>query len=700
MGTTKHARTAISRSRLSRKATALTAALLAVGAVVGGITAGVSTQSISSTTAEAGVLEDWFCVKASDDAGGWADGINKWQGLGGYSTTMGEVTRKDSLSAVRGVTPMKGSLTAYEKYGANYPVYEAWTPAWTDKDFVFKGVDGASAGLGADKLTAGSSAAPAIVVGSSAMLTTNLGGCLGIAQKVESTIANIVSYLPRIVLQGTTELYNSAVAMRITHPDSVLYGVGEKITTEITKPGGLRDSLFLPFVIPLILIGALIVAYNAIVKKRFLVGTQNMIWMVVAVALGTFFLNQPMKIAEVVDGGVVTVTAAIEEGLSVEADGADNLCDVAGSYQARRETSCLLWYASIYRPWVEGQFGVSVAATDEDSLKTLTTDTRGVLSGSTVSYGDRVTAPSTWAEYQLDRQATGRALEVSEVAYAQLSGVDIQPNLNWRGGIGSQIFSSIMMWFTVPASAFPVLIFAGATFLYQLMSVSLVFASPFFFLIGIIPQYGRRVLVRFAELMASLIVKRVLTALFLAIFGIFYGMVAGLDLNILLLTVLLGAVGITMVSFRGKAIKMLSAVDFGGNKSFGLPGGKIASTGAGMAGGLVGSGAGLLMGGPLGSAIGGLVGSMGASKATRAAGKDLEGDERFPRLEPAGLPTQTPKMPKKQPAQGAPSPQDTPPVDTSRAFPTKDAQHSTTEAVTPRVMPPVHQGLRGLLALR
>ena len=156
--------------------------------------------------------------------------------------------------------------------------------------------------------------------------------------------------------------------------------------------------------------------------------------------------------------------------------------------------------------------------------------------------------------------------------------------------------------------------------------------SPFFFLLGVIPKFGKGVLMRFAELMVSIVLKRIITTVLLAVYFIFYSAIATSDAVIIVQIFAIAAVAFGTLYARKLFIGMTAnKVDFGGDKRLGLPGAKAASWFAGLggaaAGGVAGAGVGVAAGplAPVVAAAGSLLGGNKARKDARSANSDLEG---------------------------------------------------------------------------
>ena len=584
---------------------------------------------ITAKPAHADVLSDLACVQTSNSPGTWSDGNTRYQTLGGFTEPMSAVrmdTPADALlnpnsgGAVADTSSLDYRVTALEKYGTGYPVFTSWTPAFADGEFTFTGV-GPTGGLGQNQLSTGS-ASPGVSSGTSELVTSAWGDCLNLSGTVEANIANLLAVPARLLITFTTTIFSSAADGGMTNEGSLLHPLAEGLDDLIAGEGGLRDALFIPFLIPIILIGAIWVIYSGIVKRQALRASLQMLWLVVAVALGTVFLAQPSLIAQAVDGVTGEVQGLLNDAIPISVS--SELCEATGDDASKREASCVLWEQAIFEPWAAGQFGSNAATVN---------DPRGVLENPqyAVQFGDETVQAQDFAQFELDRQSTGLALQSSETAYSQLAGDGAAVNGTWAGGSGNQITAAVLMNLSAIAASIVPLILGGLQVIYQLMTAMLVLISPVFFLLGIIPDWGTRILKRYAELLVGLLILRVTTAIWIALYFTFYSLVAGLAVPIGTSLMLVALIGIGTLIARHRLNRIIGEVDFGGNKWFGIPGGKLAATSAGVGAALVG---------------GGLIGGAMAAKQTRALTAPFEGDAaREQATAPKGSPVQDVRIP-------------------------------------------------------
>lgn len=658
----------IKRNRTKAPYKKIAALALALSFIGGGLVSATAATAVTSKQAQANILSDNLCLRAdAKNSGSWNGGGNVYGVIGGRpqqallkitkDSNPNDVARNGKTGSwIDGRFDAKTSaapayvngeyLTAYEKYSMSYPIYDAWRPVSTDngKDAIIKQVDTSKSSYDVAGKLPTKGAGDKVQVGSSALVTTDMGACLAFMPTVTAAISNFISTLPRLAMYISIELYTTAYGSSLSSPDSVLYDLGKSIDKFITAPGsGLKDVLFVAFMIPLLLIGALYVAYVGIIKRGVTQALQSTGWMILSIALGSVFLAQPLLISNFVDSGVSEVQGIVNEAVTDGSRSTEMCALPPNSYkESVRETKCTLWHSTIYSPWVAGQFGENASsASAGSSFLTQEAKGRDILANKDdgtyhIYYGSKNSQPAeSWPQFMVDRQATTKTLELSEVAFAQLSGAEnlngggrLPVNNAWAGSI-DMISSSILMFFGAGASSAVLFVYGFSLLIYQLMMISAVLMSPFFFLFGIVPNWGRKVLMRYAELLTSLFVKRVLTATMLSFYLLFYNLIiggaeTGLLGGALIIKLILGAaLALFFIGQRGKFIKMFADnINFGGNKSIGLPGNRAVAATAGITAGILG---------------GGLIGGAIVGHKTRKANKDTEHSMKDMRIE--GNPT-------------------------------------------------------------
>lgn len=545
----------------------------------------------TSGSAKAGA-EDLVCAH-SDSTHGY---------LGGESGTIALTIAASQMNGTAGeglipiTQPKAGSrLTAYEKYTPFLPVFDYWVGVYDNGDdsVPFKGTGGHADGTSTAPSAQGQ---PVQVTNAkeSPLFSHGALDCIGLGKIWGTQFANFIFGGPKVVTASSAELFGFAYNTSITDPTSPLYPLAQAAKALIVGSNGndgLVSVLYLPFLVPMIMIGAIFLLYVGIVKHSAINAFQSAAWMVGAAIGGVLFLNQPMLIPQASDAVVNAVTSATTTAIISDPQ-ANEYCKLPGIDTATivREVKCGLWYNTIFTPWVAGQYGVNITNSSDRATAIFTNDPRNILSNAKVSLGSgSYKSAITWPVYQLNNQ-TINSFNTSEVAYAQLSGVDssgasslgggkgtFKPNGTWASSNSEQpIGAAFLAAIAALGSGLMILVSSFSLVMYQLTMIFLIVLSPLFFLVGAAPGFGRRIAMRWLELIVGLVAKRIIISLVLAVFVKFYTIIISLNsLDYIFKLILVIAITIVGLSQRSKIMSIFTdAIDFGGNKSIldGQPG--------------------------------------------------------------------------------------------------------------------------------
>lgn len=511
-----------------------------------------------------------------------------------------------------------GKWTALEEYGYFLPYYSNWnggSPENNDTGF-FAGTGGeGQSGYGSLILIENARSNPFF---SSSPIPDCLGGLGG----WNSGFANAIAWLPKVSVAITGEVYQWSFSTTLTNPDSPLYTVSQGIERVIvgdpsTGTRGLKDALFLDFLVPIIVIAAIGLMWTGIIKRSSIQAAQSALWMVGAAIAGIIFLTAPLQIVKIIDDTVVNVSSALAD-TALAGDNSSEFCELPQGSEDRavRQIKCSVWYTTIYVPWVKGQFGVdqyrinqpefqfmyedpNEGGTGSSSSETpsgegwanvdpsapRTDGTRGVFANFEPTLGTEPAPDSAknWAYYQMHAQANreaGEGLNFSEVAYNQIV---INGNPIWKnadGAIGAAFL-------TVIGAIGPVAVIASVSFTiiaYQITMLILIALSPLFFLVGVAPGWGRRIAMRWLELMVGLLAKRIILTIFLLLFLRIYGIILQAQIEWFFQTILVLILAFAALTQRQRIVNIFTdSINFGGDKRLADDGSVVnAMRGAGM----------------------------------------------------------------------------------------------------------------------
>ena len=432
---------------------------------------------------------------------------------------------------------------------------------------------------------------------------------------------------------------------------------------------GLKNSLFLGFLEPIIVLGALYMGWVGLGKKRTMEAAQSAIWMIATTIFALIFMSYPSLIANGASSVVSQITGAAMEsitGMVATATGSSDrrehlgdpnpspasdqsLCSLpSGAPDAgMREAACSMWQAMLYTPWASGQFGVSPG--------------QPLVGDQNVRIGDKTLVNADLRVQMLDAGTIDHDEQLKWSDTLQKQNADEWQNLKdkavkaswfqaWSGQGGSRIPVALVAFLAGCCVGLMVLLTSFSTVVLNLGMIMLILVSPIFLLVGVHPGFGRRIGLKWLELLLSTIFKRVLMGIILAALIGIYQIIMSAPLGWWSQMVMVIGVTVGMLMYRKPILEAFNIVNLGGStsglesrRSGGAGAARAGKRGAGaIAGGIAGGGqsagsggswlsgalAGAMLGGrsgsplraaTMGSAAGRRVGGRAATAAAKAA---------------------------------------------------------------------------------
>ncbi|MGW9550672.1 hypothetical protein ACWG8W_06405 [Citricoccus zhacaiensis] len=391
----------------------------------------------------------------------------------------------------------------------------------------------------------------------------NSGGecdAMGMAYLPTKTF-NIGSGISHVFLWASGFLYQIS-----TDGDSSIFNFAEDTVTSVVN--SLKDNLYFNYLLPLIMMSALWMAYVGIVKRQATVAMGHLAWMAFAVITSVVFMTQPMTyvkgINELVGGvssNLTTLTTSNVGGTTMCSDITNGKAAAAAgdeTFNENRKFQCILWHSFAYTPWVMGQFGMTpeqmadnnvkeTASSDEaykNSFMTRVKESGGkhayvegsgsdayvldVLKGQgaeplrlfPVQFGAHKPGDNdqTWALYLLDHRVNHDNASESEkwiksrgqmAVYAnQLGPTDY--NADFKGAsLFNQGFSVLLALAASIMIFIMMLVFAVSIMIMDLGLLFLVILSPLVAVAALFPGVGRQLAARWFTTIVQLALKRI-----------------------------------------------------------------------------------------------------------------------------------------------------------------------------------------------
>jgi hypothetical protein len=531
----------------------------------------------SASAANAGPFEDWTCDT-------YKSGLGEDYGDGTTGTNP-EISLVSTFGLISDANNQE-KMTAYEVYGTAGLNFTMWHSVDREDLADNEGIT--------IKYATGSESRSLSVPNSSPYWSENFMECTGANGAIGNGIANFLFTGTKIGVTVINFVYGVAT-------DSSVLVVPLYASIE-SMVKALNDSIYTPFITLIIMIGALWMAYIGLVKKKSTEAFQGALWMIGAAIAGALLFINPLFITSTASSIVSAFTQGISQAItSNSASGVgQSLCSVDEDTlvpedstkilvsKESRTMQCAIWYNILYTPWIVGQFGASPSSSTAKDVAIMTgknDDTRALVENIPIKLGSNTnlsTDEKSWPLIQLNAQALSTNItDISSVesqtqyirgsqaavAYQQLAvnnygstwkGMDPFPRVTTAG-------TSLI---AMTATGILVIVFGVSIMVYEISTIFLLLIMPFFLLIGVHPGMGRRIAMRWVEMIVNLTIKRIMASAMLAIFIALYGVIMTTPNTIWfaqnVMVVLITIVGL---KYKNKLLNMFADVDFGGDKN-------------------------------------------------------------------------------------------------------------------------------------
>ncbi len=334
---------------------------------------------------------------------------------------------------------------------------------------------------------------------------------------------------------------------------------------------GIGNAIYFPYVALVVIIGAIWLAWQGLVRKRASRTIEGTIWMVVACAAALWLIGKPADFTGIGTGVSDGISTALNTAFAhLPTPGAATCLPVTSSDPQISPTSFAytsgrtvvdqnaneLWTVLVCKPWLEGEFGTTTYGAQGQPANVVNRYGRSLL----------------WAQaIAANETPTASLISAKQAAY-----VGIAQTMQHSDPSTFALFQG-KQWTTRLEIAFAALLAALiAGVLILLISVTLILlkigflllliVGPFFLLVGTHPGFGRVIAVRWFELLVGVLLKQAAVALALSVLLYCYALIMGTPdqvlgwgLKILMITLVTVAVFIYRKPFQ----HLFAAVGYG-----------------------------------------------------------------------------------------------------------------------------------------
>lgn len=343
---------------------------------------------------------------------------------------------------------------------------------------------------------------------------------------------------------------------------------------------GLKKALFLEYLTPVIMFGALWGAWIGLFRKQSVQAAQGGLWMVVACGFSLAFLGAPDRVVDETNEVVGDISSQVMNGVTSASSSVvprKDICFIdrgsGNNNRGTRMSACSMYKAMALAPWSAGQFGepLGVPLPMDTPLKVgnkVFRDARFVqIDSQAISHDDWLEMGGSPVGYVRYFDATEAKQDRWDLVreWIEDGGADMRM---WSGeAYGERInigFAALLGSFLI---GILVILISFSTIVLAVGTVLLVMMSPLFLLIGIHPGFGRGIALKWLELLIGTAFKRIVLSAMLAILVGMYQVILETPMPWFTQMLLVAAIGVGALIYRKPMLETLNVINLGGTRT-------------------------------------------------------------------------------------------------------------------------------------
>jgi uncharacterized membrane protein YgcG len=346
--------------------------------------------------------------------------------------------------------------------------------------------------------------------------------CSDITSLIGNNVAGMVFDMAKSLDRVTITVYQSAAG------NGILAWLQTAVNHLITSLG---NAIYFPFLMPVVIIGAIWLAWQGLVRKRATRTIEGTLWMVVACAAAIWLIGRPADFTGVgtsVSNGVTQVLnvafaklpgTTVSDCLPVQAGDPQSVTTnyvFSSSNGLVDENANDLWSVLVCKPWLDGEFGTTQFATSSTQTPTVVNQYgRALLWAQAIAVNEQPTAALIAAKQSVYQGIAKQMQSSNPAVYPLFQGLQWTTRLE----IGFEAL------FAAVAAGLLVLLIALTLIVLKLGFLLLLVAGPFFLIIGTHPGFGRVIAIRWFEMLVGVLMKQVAIAIVLSVLLYCYSLI-------------------------------------------------------------------------------------------------------------------------------------------------------------------------------
>jgi uncharacterized membrane protein YgcG len=387
--------------------------------------------------------------------------------------------------------------------------------------------------------------------------------CSDMTSLIGNNVAGMVFDAAKSVDRVTITVYQSAAG------NNILTWLQDAVNRLISALG---NAIYFPYLAPVVLLGAVWLAWQGLIRKRATRTIEGTLWMVVACVAAIALIGRPAAFTGVgttVSNGVTQVLNTAFSKLPAPAGSnclpvqqgdpqsvAGNFAYVSGNALVD-ENANELWSVLVCKPWLYGELGTTAYATNPGQPKTVVN-----------TYGRQL----LWAQAIAANETPGTALiQAKQSTYTGIASSMQQANpavypLFQGNQWTSRLEIAFAAMFAALVAGLLILLIALTLIVLKLGFLLLLVAGPFFLIVGTHPGFGRVIAIRWFEMLVGVLMKQAAIAIVLSVLLYCYSLIMGTADAVLpwaLKILMIALVTVAVFIYRKPFAHLFSAVGYG-----------------------------------------------------------------------------------------------------------------------------------------
>src|SRR5579862_3028935 len=387
--------------------------------------------------------------------------------------------------------------------------------------------------------------------------------CSDMTSLIGNNVAGMVFDAAKSIDRVTITVYQSAAGNNIL---TWLQNAVNKLITSLGK------AIYFPYLAPVVILGAMWLAWQGLIRKRATRTIEGTLWMVVAATAAICLIGKPAAFTGVGTDVSNGVTGVLNTAFAKLPAPVNSNClpvtqgdpqSVTSNYAFTSGNGLVddnaneLWSVLVCKPWLYGELGTTQFNTPGQGQQTVVN-----------TYGRQLLWSQAFAANETPTTALSQAKQSTYAGIAaQLQQNDPAVYPLFQGNQWTtRLEIAFGAMFAALVAGLLILLIALTLIVLKLGFLLLLVAGPFFLIIGTHPGFGRVIAIRWFEMLVGVLMKSAAVAIVLSVLLYCYSLIMGTADAVLpwaLKILMIALVTVAVFIYRKPFTHLFSAVGYG-----------------------------------------------------------------------------------------------------------------------------------------